>query len=174
MIPLDLILAGLSVGAIVKSYHTSRLLDKSLISTNFGCYNRAGAEIKGNEFIRKERRKVASGELVMVACDIAGMGKLNTLKGELWVNRAIAACISDIRLWRGVRFISQINSGDEFAIVVDKIDAAGLLHRIDDLFQAEGFTGVYGVIVPLKDCYINSANQGMQEVYQLKQLVSHK
>ncbi|MBW4635741.1 MAG: hypothetical protein KME30_28840 [Iphinoe sp. HA4291-MV1] len=30
-------------------------LEKAYINSNFGCYNRAGAQAKGNEFLQKER-----------------------------------------------------------------------------------------------------------------------
>ncbi len=65
-------------------------LELAYTNSNFGCYNRAGAEALGNEFLQKERRRVASGELVMVCCDIAGMGRRNSEIGEVAVNNAIA------------------------------------------------------------------------------------
>ncbi len=65
-------------------------LELAYTNSNFGCYNRAGAEAKGNEFLHKERRRIASGELVMVCCDIAGMGRRNSEIGEVFVNNAIA------------------------------------------------------------------------------------
>jgi len=36
-------------------------LEQAYQSDNFGCYNRVGGRVKGNEFIAKERRRLASG-----------------------------------------------------------------------------------------------------------------
>ncbi len=102
-------------------------LELAYTNSNFGCYNRAGAEALGNEFLQKERRRIASGELVMVCCDIAGMGKLNTQIGESRVNNAIATSLKEIRTWRGIFFISQLNSGDEFVFIVDRVDAIDIV-----------------------------------------------
>ena len=147
----------------------SRQLELAYTSSNFGCYNRAGAEVRGNEFIQKERRRIASGELVMVCCDIAGMGRRNSEIGERSVNNAIATSLKEIQSWRGVHFLSQLNSGDEFVFVVDRVDAAGIVPRMDALFKSAGFEGIYGAVEPINDDYIKSANDGMELVYKLKQ-----
>ena len=152
-----------------ENLHLRCQLELAYTNSNFNCYNRAGAEVRGNEFLLKERRRVASGELVMVACDIAGMGKRNTEIGELPVNQAVRSCLNQIRSWRGVFFISQLNSGDEFVFVVDRVDAIGIVPRMDALFKSAGFDGVYGVVNPIGGDYIQSANDGMSQVYQLKQ-----
>ncbi len=154
---------------LLQNANLRRQLELAYTNSNFGCYNRAGAEAKGNEFLVKERRRVASGELVMVCCDIAGMGKLNTQIGEVAVNNAIATSLKEIRTWRGIFFISQLNSGDEFVFIVDKADAIDIIPRMNVLFQGAGFEGVYGVVEPLGDDYISSANDGMNLVYQLKE-----
>ena len=146
-----------------------RQLELAYTNSNFNCYNRAGAEAKGNEFIAKERRRIASGELVMVASDIAGMGRRNSQIGEPAVNDAVRQCLALIRSWRGIFFISQLNSGDEFIFVVDRVDAGGIIPRMDSLFKSAGFDGVYGVVNPIGGDYIKSANDGMSLVYQLKQ-----
>ncbi len=144
-------------------------LELAYTNSNFGCYNRAGAEVKGNEFLLKERRRVASGELVMVACDIAGMGKRNSEIGEVAVNKAIAFILKEIRTWRGIFFISQLNSGDEFVFIVDRVDALDIIPRMNALFQDAGFEGIYGAVEPINDDYIKSANDGMELVNKLKQ-----
>lgn len=149
-----------------KRLHTS--LEQAYTNSNFGCYNRAGAEAKGNEFFEKERRRIASGELVMVCCDIAGMGKRNTEIGEVAVNQAIYQTLAIIRSWRGIFFISQLNSGDEFIFIADRVDAVDVIPRMDSLFKSVGFDGIYGVVNPIGNDYISSANEGMSLVYQMK------
>ncbi len=144
-------------------------LELAYTNSNFGCYNRAGAEAKGNEFLLKERRRVASGELVMVCCDIAGLGKRNSEIGEPAVNEAVRSSLNQIRTWRGIFFISQLNSGDEFVFIVDKADAVDIIPRMNALFQDAGFEGIYGAVEPINDDYIKSANDGMELVYKLKE-----
>jgi hypothetical protein len=154
---------------IVENNRLKKLLEKAYLSDNFGCFNRFGGEIKGNEYLLKERRKVASGELVMMCCDIAGMGNLNSLVGELVVNEAVRSSLETIRRWRGVHFISQLNSGDEFIFLIDKGDIE-IINRIDLIFKAHGFGGVYAVIADI-DCgkdYICNANVIMEKVYETK------
>ena len=145
-----------------------RRLELAYTSDNFGCYNRVGGHVKGNEFLQKERRRIASGQLTMVCCDIAGMGKRNTEIGEVAVNQAIRQCLTLIRSWRGIFFISQLNSGDEFVFIVDRVDAIDIIPRMDSLFKSAGFDGIYGVVNPIGDDYISSANDGMSLVYQMK------
>ncbi len=153
----------------LQSADLQQKLELAYTNSNFGCYNRAGAEALGNEFLLKERRRVASGELVMVACDIAGMGRRNSEIGEVAVNSAIATSLKEIRSWRGIFFISQLNSGDEFVFIVDKADAIDIIPRMNALFQDAGFQGIYGAVEPINDDYIKSANDGMELVYKLKQ-----
>ncbi|MBW4635059.1 MAG: hypothetical protein KME30_25110 [Iphinoe sp. HA4291-MV1] len=143
-------------------------LEKAYTNSNFGCYNRAGAEVRGNEFLQHNRRRAASGQLVMVCCDVIGMGKRNNDVGEEAVNKAIATALAEIRQWRGVEFISQLNSGDEFVFVVDKVDVEGIVPRMDAVFRCHGFEGIYGAVVRITGCYITSANNGMDEVYKQK------
>ena len=145
-------------------------LEKSFINDNFGCYNRAGAIARGNEFLMKERRRVASGELVMVCCDIAGMGRRNSEIGEVAVNNAIASSLKEIRSWRGVFFISQLNSGDEFVFIVDRVDEDGIVSRMNGVFKKYGFDGIYAAVSDIRADYIQSANTGMERVYQLKKV----
>lgn len=144
-------------------------LEQAYINSSFGCYNRAGAEAKGNEFLQKERRRVASGELVMVCCDIKGMGRRNSEIGEVAVNQAIASCLTQIRQWRGVEFISQLNSGDEFIFVVDAVDVEGILLRMDLAFREQGFNGIYCAATPIESDYVGTAQRGMAKVYEQKQ-----
>ncbi|MBW4632953.1 MAG: hypothetical protein KME30_13950 [Iphinoe sp. HA4291-MV1] len=143
-------------------------LEKAYTNSNFGCYNRSGAEKRGNEFLTRERRRVQSGQLVMVVCDIAEMGKRNNDIGEEAVNKAIASALAEIRQWRGVEFISQLNSGDEFVFIVDKVDVEGIVTRMDGVFRRHGFEGIYGAVVRIAGCYITSANNGMNSVYKQK------
>lgn len=156
----------------IKQRRLKSALERAYINSNFGCYNRAGAEVRGNEFMKQERRRIASGQLVMVSCDIAGMGALNSDIGEEAVNDRIAQGLSEIRQWRGVKFVSQINSGDEFAFVVDRSDAEGIGDRMDELFKGLGFKGAYVAAITLEpgSQYFASANKGMQQVYELKRL----
>lgn len=147
-------------------------LEQAYINTNFGCYNRAGAEVKGNEFLQKERRRAQSGELVMVCCDIKGMGKRNNEVGEEAVNEAIATCLQQIRQWRGIEFISQLNSGDEFVFIVDAVDSQGVVVRLDGVFKNAGFDGIYSAVIPIGECYISTANCAMNEVYRQKKTVA--
>ena len=144
-------------------------LESAYTNDNFGCYNRSGAKIKGNEFIQRERRRVESGELCMITCDVAGMGVLNPAMGESDVNQRISDALAFIRTWRGIEFVSQVNSGDEFAFIVGKNDSEGIMDRMDALFKVCGFAGAYTAKVELMSDYIETANQGMQLVYEAKQ-----
>lgn len=143
-------------------------LERAYTNDNFGCYNRSGAKIKGNQFLAKERRRIDAGELCMITCDVAGMGKLNSAIGELAVNQRIADALAFIRTWRGIEFVSQVNSGDEFAFICSKNDANGIEHRMDVLFKLCGFGGAYTAKVELLADYIESANIGMTIVYENK------
>lgn len=144
-------------------------LELAYMNDNFGCYNRAGAKMMGNAFLNKERRRVESGELCMVTCDVAGMGKLNSNIGELSVNQRIKDALAFIRTWRGIEFVSQVNSGDEFAFICHENDADGIMDRMDTLFKVCGFAGAYTAKVELLADYIESANKGMALVYEVKQ-----
>ena len=144
-------------------------LESAYTNDNFGCYNRSGAKVRGNEFIQRERRRVDSGELCMLACDVAGMGTLNSKIGELAVNQRVSDALSFIRTWRGIEFVSQVNSGDEFAFICHENDAEGIMDRINALFKVCGFDGAYTAKVELMSDYIESANMGMQLVYEVKQ-----
>ena len=143
-------------------------LEAAYTNDNFGCYNRAGAKVKGNEFIQKERRRIDSGELCMVTCDVAKMGLLNSEIGEPAVNQRVSDALAFIRTWRGIEFVSQVNSGDEFAFVVGKNDADGIMVRMDILFKMCGFGGAYAAKVELLSDYLETANLGMQIVYKEK------
>ncbi|MBW4635742.1 MAG: hypothetical protein KME30_28845 [Iphinoe sp. HA4291-MV1] len=114
------------------------------------------------------RRRIASGELIMICSDIAGVGQRNCEIGEVAVNEAITEALATIRSWRGVFFISQLNSGDEFVFIVDRADAAGLFPRIDAVFRSYGFNGAYLACCEIEGCYISSALKGMKLTYQQK------
>lgn len=146
-------------------------LERAYINSNFNCYNRNGAEVKGNRFLETERRRAESGELAMICFDVAGMGNRNQEIGELAVNEAIAAAIGEIKAWRGIEFFSQLNSGDEFVLLTDKVHTAGILDKLDVLFKTHGFEGIYGTVENVVDCYIESANKAMEKVYELKKKV---
>jgi hypothetical protein len=163
------ILTTILIQQILENNKLKDLLEKAYLSDNFGCFNRVGGEIKGNEYLLKERRRVLTGELVMLCCDIAGMGNLNSRIGELAVNAAIKGNLDTIKTWRNVKFISQLNSGDEFVFIVHKEDTE-IINRIDILFKQCGFDGVYAAIADIdynKD-YICNANTIMREIYELK------
>lgn len=170
---LDTTLSVCLIQQITENQRLVALLEQAYISDNFGCYNRRGGEIKGNEFLFKERRKVASGELVMLCCDIAGMGNLNTKIGELAVNVAVKNSLETIRSWRGVQFISQLNSGDEFIFIIDKGDIE-IIDRMDIIFKECGFDGVYTATSPVTTDFIGSANILMGEIYQIKRQKKEK
>jgi len=139
-------------------------------STNFGCLNRNGGESQGTTLISLERRRCSSGELVMVAADIAGMGALNQRVGETVVNSKVRDCLRTLSSMRGVEFTAQLNSGDEFVFIVDSVDADGIVQRMRGLFIAAGFDGLYaaaGAIDPDKT-YVENANRLMNGVYLLK------
>ena len=144
-------------------------LEKAYTNDNFGCYNRAGAKVRGNEFLAKERRRIDAGELCMITCDVAGMGKLNSAIGELAVNQRITDALAFIRTWRGIEFVSQVNSGDEFAFICHENDSEGIMDRMGALFKVCGFAGAYTAKVELLADYIETANMGMAIVYEVKQ-----
>ena len=143
-------------------------LEQACINDNFGYYNRVGAITRGNEFLLQERRRVASGELVMVCCDIARMGRRNSEIGEVAVNNAIALSLKEIRSWHGVNFLSQLNSGDEFVFIVDQVDGDGIISWMNGVFKEYGFDGIYAPFTDIRADYIQSANTGVERVYELK------
>lgn len=149
-------------------------LQEAYQSKNFGCLNRNGGEVVGDRIVKRERRRCATGELVLVCSDIGGMGVLNQLYGEQAVNEKVARCLVAIRQFRGIQMVSQINSGDEFMLMVDAADAEGVIGRMRDLFMDEGFLDLYAAYGPINPSQplIESAKQLMKEVYRLKPLHS--
>ena len=168
----DAALIGTTSASLGLAIHRRRLLSNAYINSNFNCYTRVGAEVVGNELLRKERRRIASGQLAMITFDVAGMGEKNIEIGELAVNAAIKSVLDDIKSWRGVRFLSQINSGDEFAIVVDRVDVDGIAIRIDELLKLAGFKGAYvaSLLIDPSHSYFDAAHKGMESVYKVKQI----
>jgi len=139
-------------------------------STNFGCFNRCGGESHGTTLLSLERRRCASGDLVMICADIAGMGILNQRLGETVVNSKVRSCLRTLASMRGVEFTAQLNSGDEFVFIVDHADSNGIVQRMRGLFIAAGFSGLYtdvGIIDPSVS-YAENANRLMQKVYLSK------
>ena len=173
MVELNLVLDFALVGILAwrnNLYNNAIVeVEKAYVNDNFGCFNRAGAIALGNKFIKREQRRVKSGDLVMVAIDIAGMGQKNAEIGEIAVNEAIAKSLAEIKKFREVEFISQLNSGDEFCFVCDAGDAIGLIERMNRTFISHGFNeGIYAATVTICGDYVSTANRGMQEVYKIK------
>jgi len=140
------------------------------ISSNFGCFNRNGGESHGTTLLSLERRRCASGELVMICADIAGMGALNQRLGETVVNSKVRGCLRSLASMRGVEFTAQLNSGDEFVFIVDGSDSDGIVQRMRSLFVEAGFSGLYaagGAIDPSKT-YAENADRLMNGVYLSK------
>ena len=136
-------------------------------STNFGCYNRSGGEIHGADIIRRERRRCSSGELVMICFDVAGLGSMNQRIGETAVNLRVSECLKFVQGMRGIELVAQLNSGDEFTLLVDSADAEGVVSRARSLFVSSGFDGLYaavGAIDPEKS-YVQNADCLMKSVY---------
>jgi len=139
-------------------------------SSNFNCYNRSGGEVYGAALLVQERRRCASGQLVMVCADIAGMGALNQRLGETVVNSKVRSCLRTLASMRGVEFTAQLNSGDEFVFIVDGSDSDGIVQRMRSLFVEAGFSGLYaagGAIDPSKT-YAENADRLMNGVYLSK------
>jgi len=80
----------------------------------------------------------------------------------------VSDALALVRTWRGIEFVSQVNSGDEFAFICHENDSEGIMNRMDALFRMCGFAGAYTAKVELLADYIESANQGMQIVYEVK------
>jgi len=136
-------------------------------SSNFNCYNRSGGEVHGADIIRRERRRCSSGELHMICLDIAGLGVMNQRIGEPAVNLKVSECLQAVQAMRGVELVAQLNSGDEFTLLVDSVDAEGVVSRARGLFIASGFDGLYaavGAIDPEKS-YVQNADCLMKSVY---------
>jgi len=139
-------------------------------STNFSCLNRGGGEVHGADIIRRERRRCSSGELHMICFDIAGLGALNQRIGETAVNLKVSECLQVVQGMRGVELVAQLNSGDEFTLLVDSADAEGVVSRARSMFIESGFDGLYaavGAIDPEKS-YAQNANCLMKSVYLSK------
>lgn len=140
-------------------------------SSNFDCLNRAGGEAVGTEFIQQERRRCASGQLVMICADVAGLGVVNRLYGEATANQWIRECLAAVRDVTSVKLISQLNSGDEFIFLVDRVDAEGLILRMRTMFKDRGFLGLYaasGEVDPNLS-WIENADRIMKRVYEQKE-----
>jgi hypothetical protein len=143
-------------------------LNRAYINDNFGCYTRLGGIVNGSKIIKRDRRKIASGKIVLIACDVAGMGLLNSKIGEIAVNNAVKSALLEVKSWRGVKLIAQVNSGDEFAIILDSVDAAGVVGKLQSLFVSHGFKGVYTAITTLNQGYQHATVKGMETVYNEK------
>jgi len=158
---------------VVENQQLKDALAIAYISSNFGCFNRCGGECKGAALINLERRRCSSGSMVMVCLDIGGLGALNQLIGESAVNAKVRDCLKSVQAMRGISFVAQLNSGDEFVLMVDSADAEGLIERMRGLFISTGFSGLYaaaGAIDPGKT-YVENANRLMELVY-LEKLAS--
>jgi len=81
----------------------------------------------------------------------------------------VSDALALVRTWRGIEFVSQVNSGDEFAFIVGRNDSEGVMSKMNALFKMCGFAGAYTAKVELLADYIETANLGMQLVYEAKQ-----
>ena len=164
------------IALLIINLHLTKTIKQACINPDFGCYNKFGGQRLGAQFIKKEKRKLASGVLLLMVCDIGGMGLLNDLVGEAEVNNRIKKALENIRTWRGLyNFEAQINSGDEFAFFVDAVDAKGVGDRMNKLFQFHGFSGVYYATREVKsNNFFQEAQMAMEEVYVLKKMLKAK
>jgi GGDEF domain-containing protein len=141
-------------------------IERLSINPNFNTYTRVAGFERATQL---DRRHAPSGQLALVAIDIAGMGALNKKIGELAVNRRIRVLLSRLR---GVALHHQLNSGDEFVLYCDSADAAGLCNRIYWIARALGFSGAYCAWLPLVSLeeaeLIETANRAMETVYKQK------
>lgn len=149
-------------------YHKHCKLEIAYINPNFDCYTRMGGIEKSARLIKREQRRVAFGQLVVVAFDVAGMGTLNSLIGEEAVNTSMKSALADVRKWRGVWFTSQVNSGDEFSLIVDVADAPGIRRKLNTTFKAHGFVGAYTGVALLDNGYEAAMVKAMKKVYAEK------
>jgi len=147
-------------------------LQEAYQSKNFGCLNRNGGEVIGDRIVKRERRRCASGELVLVCWDIGGMGVLNQLYGESVVNEKMTRCIAAIQQFRDIRMVGLVNSGDEFMLMVDAVDAEGLIKRMRELVMGEGFLDLYAAVGSINPSrhLMESVKPIMDEVYRQKQI----
>lgn len=147
-------------------------LERSYFSTNFGCLNRTGCEVQGTRLIKQERRRCASGELVLICADIGGMGTANKLYGEVEVNSRVRKSLEEIAQMRGIELllIGQLNSGDEFLFAVNRSDADGVINRMRKLITDAGFSGLYASTIEIQPdlSWIDNANNGMKRIYDQK------
>jgi len=158
---------------MVENRQLKAALAIAYMSSNFGCFNRGGGESQGAALINLERRRCSSGAMVMICLDIGGLGALNQLIGESAVNTKVRDCLKTVQGWRGISFVAQLNSGDEFVLMTDSVDAKGLIERMRGLFISTGFSGLYAAVGTINpdETYVQNANRLMELVY-LEKLAS--
>lgn len=116
------------------------------------------------------RRSNRGKNISVVTFDVAQMGKHNSLFGEQWVNAKISSALTCVRksLRKG-DIISQLNSGDEFFIIVRTGDEEAVITKVVAAFSVHWPGGIYISSAKVDNEGILPAIQrGMETVYQLK------
>lgn len=158
-------------------------MDRLSVNPNFGCYVRGAMEMQVG-------RRVQDGvPLALIALDVAGMGRANSLKGESWVNEQITLAIKHMRatLRSTDQICGQLNSGDEFIVMCPLGDMEMVKAKVEEAFNlyhlnpdiADTMIGSYCVAIeydhsvpfcPRQGSPTEDANtsRAMEKVYELK------
>lgn len=156
--------------AAVVVYIVSMRKSYTRVSTNpnFGVTTRVAAM----EVL--ERRRGGGGKAV-IAFDVAGMRDANQLHGEQWVNERIKAALDAVRKnLRTTDVIAQLNSGDEFFIVINRGDEVSVMTKVVEAFQEHWPNGVYIASSIVKGDVLAAVNAAMENVYSIKAVVKSK
>lgn len=135
------------------------------VNPNFGVLTRQAALMES----ANGRRRGGSDHVVVF--DVAGMGRMNSLHGEEWVNKAIKAALDEIRAGlRAGDVIGQLNSGDEFFVSIKSSNPIKVRGKIMDAFLTHWSEGIYlwSVEVEAGESVIEAARRGMEHVYETK------
>lgn len=169
---LNLLYAALFAAITIYLHQLKMQIMKLGINPNFDCKTRTAMEVA------VKSRRIKSGTLALIGWDVAGMGKANSIHGEDWVNTRVKTSLALVSaMCRAEDVIGQLNSGDEFVMLVPIEDAAQLIEKIKYIFGlnpvAQSGESIYisyveyDTTLPFSGPSSN-ATKVMEKVYQLK------
>ena len=156
-----LLMALLMVAIMLYVRQLHNKLELLSINPNFKVTTRIAA-------LAQYERHSVKGKAV-VTFDIAGMGKANQQHGEVWVNTQVAKALERLRgILRTSDVIAQLNSGDEFFIVVNKGDEVQVEKWVQGVFEIYWPGGVYIASSVVEGDVMEAVTASMEKVYAIK------
>jgi GGDEF domain-containing protein len=157
-----MLIAALLVAIVSYIVSMRKCLARVSVNPNFNVATRVAA------LESLERRKTGKGSSV-IAFDVAGMGKANQTHGEQWVNERIRVALAEVRAsLRTTDVIAQLNSGDEFFIVVRSGDELQVMAKVLSAFSTHWDEGIYIASSVVSGNVMSSVVSTMEKVYMLK------